>query len=246
MRRGGPQGARRKIRRLLGESKMLEVLTAGVLLIVTHFGLSSTAIRPALVAKLGEQGFLGVYSLVSLATFGLLIYAYATVPRYEYAWFPNPDLHWVTKVVMPLATILLLGGFMVRNPTQVGMEKLLEGGTDTRGLLRITRHPFLWAVILWSLSHIVVNGDFVSLAFFGTFLVLGGLGTVLLDRKKAAKLGANWAAFASVTSNIPFAAIFAGRNRFVPAELWLPGLVGLAGYALFYWLHEWIAGVPVI
>lgn len=225
---------------------MEEILVAGLLLLVTHFGLSSTSIRPMIVAAIGEQGFLGLYSLVSLATLGFLIYQYAEVPRYGYAWFPNPDLYWIPKVVMPIATVFLLGGFLVPNPTQVGQEKLLAQGVDTRGLVRITRHPFLWAVILWSLSHIAVNGDYVSLAFFGTFLLLGGIGTLLLDAKKARKLGDQWLPFAAATSNIPFVAILTGRNKFVPSELWLPVLIGLAGYAAFWWLHEWITGVPVV
>lgn len=225
---------------------MVEVLVAGLLLLVTHFGLSSTSIRPTIVSVVGEQGFLGLYSLVSLATFGFLIYTYVDVPRYEYAWFPNPDLNWVPKVIMPIATTFLLGGFLAPNPTQVGMEKLLEQGADTRGLVRITRHPFLWSVILWSLSHIVVNGDYVSLAFFGTFLALAGFGTVLLDAKKARKLGAQWLPFAAVTSNIPFGAIIGGRNKFVPKELGLPVLVGLAGYAAFWFLHEWITGIAIV
>jgi len=225
---------------------MVEVLIAGLLLLVTHFGLSSTSIRPTVVTAIGEQGFLGLYSLVSLATLGFLIYQYVDVPRYEYAWFPNPDLNWIPKVIMPIATTFLLGGFLVRNPTQVGGEKLLAQGVETRGLLRITRHPFQWSVILWSLCHIVVNGDYVSLAFFGTFLALAGIGTLLLDAKKAKKLGAQWVPFAAATSNIPFGAIITGRNKFVPAELGLPVLVGLAGYGAFWFLHEWMTGVPVV
>ena len=225
---------------------MLEVLVAGLVLLVTHFGLSSTSIRPSIVGAIGEQGFLGVYSLVSLLAFGWLVYAYANVPRYDYLWFPNPDLYWIPKVIMPVATTLLLGGFLVRNPTQVGMEKLLAQTVETPGLLRITRHPFLWAVILWSISHIAVNGDYVSLVFFGTFLVLAGAGTVLLDAKKARRLGDQWLPFAAATSNVPFGAILAGRNRLVPRELVLPVVVGLVGYGVFWYLHEWITGVPVV
>jgi uncharacterized membrane protein len=82
-------------------------------------------------------------------------------------------------------------------------------------------------------------------AFFGTFLILGLAGGALIDRKKAAKLGAAWAPFAAVTSNVPFAAIIGGRNRLVLKELLAPVVVGLAGYALVYWAHGWIAGVPI-
>ncbi|MCP5179294.1 MAG: NnrU family protein [Pseudomonadales bacterium] len=225
---------------------MQEVLTAGLVLIVTHFGMSSAAVRPALVRVFGERGFLGVYSLVSLGALSWLIYAYGHAPRFGYAWFADPALDILPKAVMPVACILLLGGFLVKNPTTVGMENLLSGDNEARGLLRITRHPFMWAVVIWSVSHIVVNGDYVSLAFFGTFLVLAGVGAVLIDGKKARKMGADWSRFAAVTSNVPFAAILRGRNRFVPRELLAPVLVGLVGYVLLVFAHEWIAGVPLV
>ncbi len=224
---------------------MIEVLGAGLILLISHFALSSTALRPALVKAVGEQGFLGVYSLVAAGSIGLLIWTYGSVPRLDYAWFPDPALFWVPKVVMPIAMIFLLGGFLVLNPTQVGAEKILDSGVNPRGLVRITRHPFLWSVILWALSHIIVNGDYVSIVFFGTFLALAGIGTVLLDHKKAQKLGDKWAPFAAVTSNIPFGAVFSGCGKLVLSELVLPVLIGLVGYGAVWFLHEWIAGVPV-
>ncbi len=171
------------------------------------------------------------------------------MPRYDYFWLPQPALYQVPKVVMPIAMILLLGGFMARNPTVVGMEGSLRGSDPaslTRGLTRITRHPFQWSVVLWAASHLAANGDQASVVFFATFLVLGLAGGVLIDRKKAAQLGPDWEGYARVTSNLPFAAIVAGRNRLVPGELVLPVVVGLVGYAALYWGHQWVAGVRLV
>ncbi|NJN51738.1 MAG: NnrU family protein, partial [Gammaproteobacteria bacterium] len=114
------------------------------------------------------------------------------------------------------------------------------------GLVRITRHPFQWAVVLWSASHIVAGGDSDSLVFFGSFGAVSLFGTFLMDRKKARQLGPDWQSFANATSNIPFAAIIAGRNRLVVKELWQPVVVGLAGYALLLWGHEFVSGVPLL
>jgi uncharacterized membrane protein len=58
-------------------------------------------------------------------------------------------------------------------------------------------------------------------------------------------MGEDWVPFADATSNVPFAAILAGRNRLVIGELWLPVLVGAVGYALVLWGHEWVSGVPL-
>jgi uncharacterized membrane protein len=228
---------------------MTPMVIAGALFLVTHLGISSTRLRGVLVARVGEKGYLGLYSLIAFATLGFMIWHYGNLPRHEYFWLPDPQLNQLTKVIMPIAMILLLGGFLVKNPTAVGMEGALaaEGAAAemARGVNRITRHPLQWSIVLWAAAHIAANGDTVSVAFFGTFLILGLAGGALIDRKKAQKLGASWAPFAAATSNIPFAAIIAGRNRLVLKELVAPVLVGLAGYALVYWGHGWIAGVAI-
>ena len=43
----------------------------------THFALSSVTLRPRLINAVGQQGFLGIYSLVAFATLGPLIYEFA-------------------------------------------------------------------------------------------------------------------------------------------------------------------------
>lgn len=228
---------------------MALMLAASLLFLGTHLGVSSTGLRGRLVGMLGERGYLAAYSVVAGLTLAWLIWVYVELPRYEYLWLPTPGAYLVPKVVMPVAMILLLGGFLVRNPTTVGMEGLLRDGNAeglTRGVTRITRHPFQWAVVLWAASHLVANGDRVSVVFFSTFLILGLAGSVLIDRKKAASLGADWQGYAGVTSNVPFAAILSGRNRFVPGELILPVVVGLAGYAAVYFGHPWLAGVRLL
>jgi uncharacterized membrane protein len=80
-------------------------------------------------------------------------------------------------------------------------------------VLRITRHPFLWGVAIWSGFHLAANGDEASVIFFGTLFVLALAGTFSIDAKRKRKLGAGWDAFASRTSNIPFAAVISGRNE---------------------------------
>lgn len=222
---------------------------AGLLFLGTHFGLSSTSLRGKLVARLGERGYLGIYSLLALVTLVYLIWLYGELPRYDYFWLPSPDLYLVPKIIMPVALILAVGGFMVPNPTNVGAEKLLTEpaeGDLARGVTRITRHPFQWGVVLWSLSHLIANGDSISVVFFATFLLLSGIGTVLIDRKKATQLGGDWVAYRDQTSNLPFAAIIAGRNRLVLGELWLPIIVGLALHVALFWGHAWVAGVRIL
>lgn len=225
---------------------MLQTLLAGLIFVGAHLGISSTPLRQRLVAAVGERAYQGIFSLVALITIVLLIRTYGEAPRYDYLWLPDPRLYWVPKILMAVAFVSMIGGFMVKNPTAVGMEGILEDPEQREhaatGLLRITRHPFQWSVVLWSASHIVANGDTVSVVFFASFGVLSLLGTLAIDRKKAAALGENWSHFAAVTSNLPFAAILSGRNRLVLKELVGPIIVGLVIYTLAFWGHQWISG----
>jgi uncharacterized membrane protein len=80
------------------------------------------------------------------------------------------------------------------------------------GVVRITRHPFLWSVAIWAAFHLAANGDEASIVLFGTFFVLALFGTASIDAKRWRKMGTAWESFAAKTSNIPFAAVIAGRN----------------------------------
>ncbi|MBH79512.1 MAG: hypothetical protein CMQ49_03250 [Gammaproteobacteria bacterium] len=225
------------------------MLCAGVLFVGAHLGISSTGLRPTLVRKLGEKGYLGVYSLIALVTLWIHIWVYTEVPRQTYLWALDPNFYLLTKVLMPVALILAVGGFMVKNPTAVHMEATLAdaAGRDAsvRGVNRITRHPFQWGVVIWALTHMLANGDAVSVVFFASFAVLSAAGTVLMDKKKARSIGADWSWFAQATSNVPFAAIVRGRNRLVAKELVAPVAAGLLVYAALYWGHQWVSGVPI-
>lgn len=227
---------------------MLQMLVAGALFVGTHLAISSTPARARLISMVGTRGYLGLYSLCALVTLGYLMWLYGAVPRRDYVWQPSPLLYEIAWYIMPAALVLLLGGFMVKNPTNVGMEGMLgeEKTVLARGVTRITRHPFQWSVVLWAVSHLIANGDTVSIVFFSSFLLLSLIGTFLIDRKKAQSLGTAWHAYRDQTSNIPFAAILAGRNRLAVSELWLPIGVAVAGYFALLYAHEWIAGVRLI
>lgn len=120
---------------------------------------------------------------------------------------------------MGLAFLLGIQGLLVTNPTSVGQERLTSVRTSAQGILRITRHPFLWGVVVWSAFHLGANGDLASIVFFGTFLLLALFGTFSIDAKRRRKLGPAWDGFSAKTSNVPFVAIAQGRNEFKAAEM---------------------------
>jgi uncharacterized membrane protein len=128
-------------------------------------------------------------------------------------------------------------------------SKLAEGTVIARGIVRITRHPFLWGVALWALVHVVVNGDLASLVFFGSLLLLALGGTVAIDAKRRRRFGKGWEPFAQTTSSVPFAAILRGKNSIVSAlgEIGIVRpLVALLAYVLIFYIHGRLFGAPLV
>src|SRR5258706_16356886 len=190
------------------------LLLACLVFLATHF-VPSTPLRAALVRAMGQWPYTGLYSLVAFATIGWMIWAYARAPV-EPLW---PGLRLLPAIVLPVSFFLLACGLFARNPTIVGADRLLKSPDPPRGMIRVTRHPLMWSFLVWALAHLAARGDLKSLIFFGTFALLAGGGTLLMDRRKRQTLGEDWARFAAVTSNIPFAAILQGRNRFDAKEI---------------------------
>ncbi|MFZ3237690.1 MAG: NnrU family protein, partial [Stellaceae bacterium] len=115
------------------------------------------------------------------------------------------------------------------------------------GIMRVTRHPVMWALGLWALSHLAANGDLRSIWFFGVIAALALGGTLLIDRKKQIALGSYWQRLAGVTSNIPFAALVTGRTRLRWRDIGLlRPLAALLLYVVLYLAHPLFAGVPVV
>ncbi|HEY3909204.1 MAG TPA: NnrU family protein [Stellaceae bacterium] len=226
--------------------ELLSLFIAGIAFFGSHTLLSSTRLRGSLRAQLGENGFLLVYSLTALATFAWFVLAYVRAPVIP-MW---PSREWTALVpvlAMPFATILLVAGYTTLNPTAVGMERSARADDPAPGILRVTRHPVMWAVGLWGLSHLVANGDLASIWFFGLIAALALGGTVLIDRKKRLALGSHWQRLANVSSNLPFAALAARRTRLRWRDIGiLRPVAALLLYAVLYFAHPIVAGAPVM
>ena len=214
---------------------------ATLVFLATHF-VSSTQVRKPLVESMGERAYLGAYSLVSFLTIGWMGWAYLHAPYLPLWEIPGVKL-W-PLVVMPFSLVLVAAGVMTKNPSAVGQAVALRDEEPARGILRVTRHPVMWGIALWSGVHLAARGDVASLVFFGGFLVLALAGTALIDARKADALGEEWARFAAVTSNVPFTAIVEGRNHFRASEIGAKRIVvGLALYGVLIAVHSWLFGV---
>lgn len=216
----------------------LELATA--VFLAAHF-MASTPIRSALVRLLGDTVYLGLYSAISLATLGWMIWAFVKAP-YDSVWLGDEFKAWAV-FLMPVSLVLVACGVLTRNPSAVRQESALAAMGPPRGILRVTRHPIMWGVALWAAVHLVARGDLASIIFFGGFLVLALAGTVLIDARKNRMIGVDWQRFTAVTSNLPFAAIMQGRNRFRFDEIggWRIA-AGVAVYFVLIFLHPYLFG----
>jgi uncharacterized membrane protein len=135
-------------------------MTILVLGLVIFLGLHSTRIvseggRERAIARFGEGPWKGIYSLVSVIGFVLIVWGFARA-RYDapQLWTPPAGARHVTMLLMLVALILFASFLFKRSHTAV-----------------MTHHPMLWSVLLWGAGHLFTNGSAADLLLFGAFFV---------------------------------------------------------------------------
>jgi uncharacterized membrane protein len=229
---------------------MIWLIAAALTFLLIHLAVSGTTLRDGLTRTIGEGPYMGLFSLASVAALVWLGIAYAHArsdPMQVAYWSVTPLTRWIQLGVTLLAFLLAVPGLLTPNPTSVRQEGALEKPDAVRGMLRITRHPFLWGVALWAAGHLMVNGDRASLILFGTLLVLAISGTYSIDAKRRRKLGDAWNAFAAQTSAIPFAAIVQGRQTLRLGEIgWWRLALAVVLWAALAFAHPYAFGARAL
>ncbi len=221
---------------------------AGFVLI--HIGISATGLRSQIVARIGEWPYRGLFSVASAVLLAAMIVGFGQMradpfdPLNMPLWYPPIWARWGAYVLVLLGVSLAFTGLFTPGPTFAGFEtKGLERAEPAHGVLRITRHPFLWGVALWGAGHLLVNGERFAIMLFGALAVMAVLGARSIDRKGAARNPEAWGKFEDVTSNAPFVAIFQGRNRLALGEIGWRGLLGVAIAVAIALFHRQAFGV---
>ncbi len=185
-------------------SGMAMLIAASVAFVGTHF-LMSHPLRAGMVGALGERGFAGAYTIVSLLTFGWMIWAYpaASAEAPQPLWDAGQAGWIAATILMWLGSVLFMGSLR-RNPALPRPGKTIERIDDPNGVYAITRHPMMWGFTLWAVVHAIVNPTAASLVLSATIAFLALVGAALQDEKKARLLGDVWIEWRSKTGFVPY------------------------------------------
>lgn len=223
--------------------------TAGLALamasfVATHL-LLSHPLRAPLAGVLGERGFLGLYSLVAAVMLGWTVHAAGQAPALPPLWIAPTGAWHVASLVMLLAAILLVGS-LAGNPAMVEPSGSPRFPDRARGVFAITRHPMMWAFMLWALVHAALMPTPANLIVTGGIGLLALIGALGQDARKARTIGAPWRAWQMQTSFVPFAALMSGQVPWRAAMLApVPLFGGLALWLVATWVHPTLGGPAV-
>ena len=210
---------------------------ASLAFVGTHF-LMSHPLRAPMVAALGERGFAIAYTIVSLLTFGWMIWAYpeASAEAPQPLWDAGRWGYVLATLLMWLGSVLFMGSLR-RNPAFPRPGRRIERIDEPRGVFSITRHPMMWGFALWAAAHILVAPTGRTIVLAGAIGILALAGAALQDGKKRKLLGDGWRRWEEQTSYWPRLGRLGGAGW----KLWLGAVVA---FLLFTWLHIPLAYVP--
>ena len=111
--------------------------------------------RNQTIEAYGEKAFKGVYALVSILGFYLLVVGYGEARLQTVAlWNPPIFTKHISMLLMLLSSILLMATYIPRNHFKMRLG-----------------HPMVLSVKVWALSHLLANGNLADLVLFGSFLI---------------------------------------------------------------------------
>jgi len=161
--------------------------------------------RAAQLKRLGPGPWKGIYSLVSIVGFGLIIWGYG-LARQEpvVVWTPPAALRHLAALLSLIAFVLLAAAYVPRNAIKSRLH-----------------HPMVLSVKVWAFGHLLANGTLAALLLFGAFLAWAVACFIAASKRdRAARTqypaGTAGATAATVAAGVAVWALFA---------FWLHGLL---------------------
>jgi uncharacterized membrane protein len=150
-------------------------MTLLILGLALFLGVHSTRIvadrwRSATIARIGEKRWKGLYSLLSIAGFVLLVIGYGAARQAPVVLYAPPA--WTRH----LAALLTVPAFVL----------LVAAYVPGNAFKRAIGHPMVAGVKLWALAHLLANGTLADVLLFGGFLVWAVLSFMAARRRDRA------------------------------------------------------------
>jgi uncharacterized membrane protein len=180
-----------------------------VLFLGIHIFTTLRAPRAAVIGRIGEGPYKGIYSLVALVGLVLIVWGFGRYRSEGYIQVWNPPF----AIFHPISLVLLWMALVALAATYAPPSRIKS----------ILRHPMLVAVKAWALSHLLVNGDLGSLLLFGSLLAWA-----IYDRIAVKRRGDSGAPAVASFGRNDAIVIVIGTIAYV-AILWLhDSLIGVA------------------
>lgn len=195
---------------VVGGIEMLWLILGLVLFLGVHsVRIVAPGWRTGVVARIGEGPWKGLYSLLSILGFVLIVWGYgqARAAGTALVWVPPVGLRHAASLLTLVAFVLLVATYVPRNHIR-----------------RAVGHPMVVGVALWSVAHLLSNGWLHAIVLFGAFLLWS-----LLDWASAARRGAVATAPASPAMTV--LTVVLGVAAWLAFALWLHRvLIGVAPF----------------
>jgi uncharacterized membrane protein len=197
-----------------------EELAMAILLLglVLFLGVHSTRIfadewRTRMVASRGELPFKGVYAVLSIVGFVLIVWGYGLARQNPVVlWTPPRGMNHLAALLMLVSFVLLVATYVPRN-----------------GIKAKLHHPMVLSVKLWALAHLLANGALADVVLFGAFLVWA----VLSFRAARQRDRVRNVQYATGTAGGTAAAVVVGLVAYAVFALWAHGwLIGVRPFGV--------------
>ena len=123
--------------------------------------------RAALIARVGEWPYRGLFSLVSIVGIVLIGYGFASYRNAGLIviWNPPGWSHHIVEALMWPASIMIVAAYIPGN------------------IKRVLKHPMLVGVKTWAFAHLCANGDLGGIILFGSVLAWAVYDRITLKRR---------------------------------------------------------------
>jgi uncharacterized membrane protein len=134
-------------------------MTMLILGLILFLGVHSTRIvadgwRASVRGRIGELPWKGIYSLVSIVGFVLIIWGFSLARQQPVQLWALPrGMRHVAALLTLVAFVLLAATYVPRNAIKARLH-----------------HPMVLGVKAWALAHLLANGNLADVVLFGSFL----------------------------------------------------------------------------